>query len=129
MATKFYHCNICGNVMAAVVPSGIIPFCCDCKMEELVYHTTDTGHEAHVPVVERVNDMTLKIKVGETPHHATKEHHICFIVVETCHGAIMRHLDKCSAPEITVLCKEDPVAVYAYCNLHGLWRCQCKAEK
>lgn len=128
MATKFYHCKICGNVMAAVVPSGVTPFCCDCKMEEVADNTLEGKGEWHVPVVERVNEMTLRVKVGKEPHPMTQEHHICFIVVETCHGAMMRYLDKCGGAEATFLCKEEPVAVYAYCNKHGLWRCKCKEE-
>lgn len=123
MAAKFYHCIVCGNVMAAVVPSGVVPVCCDCKMEELVPNSVDGKSESHVPVVERINDCTIKVKVGKDPHPMTKEHHICFIEVETAKGAMIQYIDKCDAPEATFLCKEDPIAVYAYCNLHGLWRC------
>lgn len=122
MATKFYHCNVCGNVMAAVVPSGVTPFCCECKMEELVPCSSDGKTEYHVPEVKRVNEYTIKVKVGKDYHPMTKEHHICFIVVETKDGAMMRYLSPNEPPEATFLCAEDPIAVYAYCNLHGLWR-------
>lgn len=126
METTFYHCNVCGNVMAAVVPSGVIPFCCECQMEAMVPNTKEGKSEHHVPVVERINECTIKVKVGKEYHPMEKDHHICFIVIETKDGAIMRYLEKCGAPEATFLCSEDPVAVYAYCNKHGLWRCCCK---
>jgi superoxide reductase len=49
------------------------------------------------------------------------EHHISFIYVETENGGIIAHLkDK---PEATFcICNDKPVAVYEYCNLHGLWK-------
>jgi superoxide reductase len=34
-------------------------------------------------------------------------------------------LDVTGAPEVTfALADETPVAVYAYCNLHGLWKAE-----
>ena len=122
MATKFYHCNVCGNVMAAVIPSGVDPFCCDCQMEEVIPNDVDASLEMHVPVVSRVNEYTIRVKVGSNPHPNLPFHYIRFIVVETAHGATMRNLKPGEAPDVTFLCAEDPIAVYAYCNKHGLWR-------
>jgi superoxide reductase len=50
----------------------------------------------------------------------TPEHHIAFIYVETEHGGIRINLK--DRPEAVVcICTDSPVAVYEYCNLHGLW--------
>lgn len=122
MGSRYYHCKVCGNVLAAVLPSGVTPFCCDCKMDSLAENSIEGKGEWHVPVVERVNDCTIRVKIGKEPHPMTKEHHICFIVVETARGATIRYLDADEAPDVNILCKETPVAVYAYCNLHGVWR-------
>ena len=53
---KFYKCNKCGNVVLAAVDSGVVPFCCGEKMEELVANTVDASTEKHVPVVEKIDD-------------------------------------------------------------------------
>ncbi len=122
MAAKFYHCNVCGNVMAAVVPSGVVPFCCESEMECLEVHGADGANEYHIPEVTLLSDNVIKVKVGKEFHPATPEHHICFVVVETEDGATMRYLKPTELPEVTIHCDAHPKAVYAYCNKHGLWR-------
>ena len=120
MATKFYKCRHCGNVIEKVVDSKVPVICCGEKMEELIPNTIDASQEKHVPVVTKVNDCTIKVEVGSIPHPMTEEHHIVFIYVETADGGIRINLtDK---PEAVVcVCKSKPIAVYEYCNLHGLW--------
>ena len=75
----------------------------------------------HVPVVTRLDDCRIKVEVGSVAHPMTPEHHIAFIYVETENGGIRVNLkDK---PETVVcVCTDKPVAVYEYCNLHGLWK-------
>jgi superoxide reductase len=49
------------------------------------------------------------------------EHHIAFIYVETQRGGI--RVDLKDEPVAVVYVGNDkPVAVYEYCNLHGLWK-------
>ncbi len=122
MAAKFYHCNVCGNVMAAVVPSGVIPFCCDSMMTELDPQNAEGTVEYHVPEVQILEDNRVRVKVGREYHPATLEHHICFIVVETEQGAVIRYLKPTDRPAVTIQCDGTPLMVYAYCNRHGLWR-------
>jgi superoxide reductase len=51
----------------------------------------------------------------------TPEHHIAFIYVETKHGGM--RFDLIDRPEaIFCACTDTPVAVYEYCNIHGLWK-------
>lgn len=122
MAAKFYHCNICGNVMAAVVPSGVVPFCCNSEMTELPLQHTEGTSEHHVPEVTLMDHNVIRVKVGRDLHPSTHDHHICFIVVETDRGATMRNLSPTELPEVTIQCDGCPEVVYAYCNRHGLWR-------
>ena len=124
MAAKFYHCNVCGNVMAAVVPSGVVPYCCDSEMDELMSNTSDGAGEYHVPEVKLLEDNVVQVRVGKEFHPATSDHHICFIVVESDHGATIRYLTDIQAPEVVIHCDGCPKVVYAYCNKHGLWRKQ-----
>ena len=121
MATKFYKCNHCGNVIIKTVDSGVPVVCCGEKMVELVPNTVDASQEKHVPVVTRVDDCRIKVEVGSVPHPMTEEHHIAFIYVATENGGVQISLkDKPEAVFCT--CNDKPVAVYEYCNLHGLWK-------
>ena len=121
MATKFYKCNHCGHGIVKVVDSKVPVVCCGEKMQELIPNTVDASNEKHVPVVTRLDDCRIKVEVGSVAHPMTPEHHISFIYVETENGGIRVNLkDK---PEAVVcVCSDKPVAVYEYCNLHGLWK-------
>jgi superoxide reductase len=90
-------------------------------MEEMVAGTVDASREKHIPVVTKLDDCRIKVEVGSVAHPMLPEHHIAFIYVETEDGGIRVNLkDK---PEAVICtCSSKPVAVYEYCNLHGLWR-------
>lgn len=121
MAVRFFKCRRCGNVAVKVVDSKVPLVCCGEKMEELVANTVDASAEKHVPVVTRIDECKIKIEVGSAPHPMLPEHHIAFIYVETENGGI--RIDLTDKPEAVVCtCGSKPVAVYEYCNLHGLWK-------
>ena len=86
MATKFFVCTTCGNVVVKFVDSGVTPFCCGKAMVELIPGTSDGAVEKHLPVVESVGKHTIRVKVGAMPHPMTGEHHISFICLETENG-------------------------------------------
>ncbi len=121
MKTKFYRCRHCGNVIVKLVDSNVPVVCCGEQMEWLRPNTVDASVEKHVPVVTRLDDCRIKIDVGSNPHPMLPEHHIVFIYVETENGGIRVDLD--DKPEaIVCVCCSKPIAVYEYCNLHGLWK-------
>lgn len=123
MAIKFYKCAVCGNVAVKVVDSRVPLVCCGQKMEELVPNTVDASGEKHVPVVTRIDDCRIKVEVGSVPHPMTPEHHIAFIYVETENGGMRVDLPHEGVAEaVFCTCADKPVAVYEYCNLHGLWK-------
>lgn len=121
MATKFYKCEMCGNVVVKLVDSKVPLVCCGQKMQELVPNTVDASGEKHVPVVTRLDGNMIKVEVGSVAHPMTDEHHIAFIYVETEDGGIK--VDLKDKPEAVIaLGTSKPIAVYEYCNLHGLWK-------
>lgn len=122
METKFYHCKICGNLIMKVHDGGAVPQCCGEEMEELIPNTSDGKNEYHLPVVVQCDDKMVKVKVGHEPHPMTHAHHISFIYIETKHGGQLIHLKEEHPAEITLSMCEKPTAIYAYCNLHGLWK-------
>lgn len=121
MTTKFYRCATCGNVIQKIVDSKVPVVCCGEKMHELVANTVEASVEKHLPVVTAVDDNHIKVEVGSVAHPMLPEHHIAFIYVETETGGI--RVDLTDKPEATIcVCDSKPVAVYEYCNLHGLWK-------
>lgn len=127
MATKFYFCKHCGNVVVKMVDSGVTPVCCGEEMIELTPNTIEGSGEKHLPVIERIDDCTLRVKVGSAPHPMMPQHHIVFICLETKNGIQVRQLDPEKPAEAEFCgCKDPVVAVYEYCNLHGLWKTSCE---
>ncbi len=125
MAVKFFKCSHCGNVIVKVVDAGVPVVCCGEKMQELVPNTVDASGEKHVPVVTRLADDKIKVEVGSVAHPMLEEHHIAFVYVETKNGGIQVNLKDEPNAVITVPVDE-VVAVYEYCNLHGLWKSDVK---
>ena len=121
METKYYKCEHCGSVVIKAVDSGVPLVWCGEKMKELVPNTVDASQEKHVPVVTRLDECLIKVEVGSVAHPMTPEHHIAFIYVETENGGM--RIDLKDKPEaVFCTCNDKPIAVYEYCNLHGLWK-------
>ena len=90
-------------------------------MQKLEPNTVEASGEKHLPVAVLEGD-TLHVSVGSVEHPMTAEHLIQWIFVETEQGGQIRYLQPGQTPKADfVLGGEKPVAVYAYCNLHGLW--------
>ena len=120
--SKFYICEHCGNIVGMVNNAGVPMMCCGKKMTELVPGTVDASREKHVPVVA-VEGNLVTVFVGSAAHPMIAEHSILWVYLETDRGGQRKCLAVGSEPKVTfALCDEKPVAVYAYCNLHGLWK-------
>ena len=119
---KFYTCDHCGNLAVLVVNKGVPIVCCGQNMSELVPNTVDAATEKHLPsVTASVNG--LDVQVGSVPHPMTEEHHITFVYIETEQGGQRKALKSGMEPKLEFsLVADKPIAVYAYCNLHGLWK-------
>lgn len=128
MEERFYLCNTCGNLMIAAIASGVVPYCCGEKMTLLKPNTSDGNTEKHVPVVSIKSDHTLSVKVGSKAHPMTAEHNIRFICLVTDIEVVIRYLNENDPPEACIQFNGKPKAVYAYCNIHGLWRADVKEE-
>ena len=120
---KFYRCEHCGNIVTFVNEAGVPVVCCGQKMTELVPGTSDGAHEKHVPVAE-AGAGKVSVKVGSVEHPMMDAHYIQFIALETNQGCQIKYLKPGQAPAATFALAEgeEVVAVYEYCNLHGLWK-------
>lgn len=123
MEQKFLYCKHCGKIVAVVNETGVPVKCCGETMQELVPNTVDASNEKHVPVYEREGNL-LTVKVGSISHPMDENHYIQWVSVQTAQGNQRKALTPGSAPELKFLVAEDDEvqAVYAYCNLHGLWK-------
>ncbi len=120
--TKFYICPHCGNIVEVVHDAGVKPFCCGQKMQELVPNTVDASGEKHIPAV-KVGDGIVEVNVGSVDHPMVDVHWIEWVQLVTDKGSYRKWLNPGEAPNVKfLLSRENPVAVYAYCNLHGLWK-------
>ncbi len=118
---KFYICRHCGNLIEVVHDAGVPIVCCGQKMEALVPNTTDAAGEKHLPVVT-VEEGAVNVNVGSVTHPMLDAHYIEWVYVQTEKGGMRKHLKPGQDPNVTFCLEDDkPVAVYAYCNLHGLW--------
>ena len=120
---KFYICETCGNIITHVNASGVPVFCCGKPMKELVPGTTDAAVEKHVPVYT-VEGNTVTVQVGSVEHPMLDVHFIQWVAVESKEGVQIKYLQPGQAPKAVFALSEgdELVAVYEYCNLHGLWK-------
>ena len=119
---KFYICEKCGNIVGMIHNGGVPMMCCGQKMTKLEAGVVEASFEKHIPVVV-VEGNTVRVNVGSVTHPMSEEHHIAWVYLQTNRGGQRKCLDVTGAPEVIfALADETPVAVYAYCNLHGLWK-------
>ena len=123
MEMKFYRCAHCGQIVAIVKGTGVPVMCCGERMQEIIPGTTDAAVEKHVPVVERRGNLVF-VSVGSTAHPMLPEHFIEWVSLRTRFGNQRKALSPGQEPKVCfALCDGDEVeAVYAYCNLHSLWK-------
>ena len=121
---RFLVCRHCGNIVKVIDDAGVPVMCCGEDMEELEVGVVEASHEKHIPVVSVEGDL-VKVNVGSVDHPMSREHSILWVYLETSKGGQLKYLDVDGAPAVSfAIADEKPVAVYAYCNLHGLWKAE-----
>ena len=97
------------------------------EAKEITPNSVEASEEKHMPVVEHSGD-TITVNVGSVAHPMTEEHSITTVVLETNQGGQFKYLPHESNPvvQFTLASGEQPIAAYAYCNLHGLWKADIK---
>ena len=120
---KFYICEHCGNIVEKIVDKRVPVVCCGEKMKPLEAGVVEASREKHIPVVS-LGEGVVKVDVGSVSHPMSEEHSILWVYLETSSGSQRKNLKVGEAPVVSFALSEGekPVAVYAYCNLHGLWK-------
>lgn len=120
---KFVKCEVCGKIVAVVNDSACPTKCCGEPMKEMVPNTQDGAREKHLPVYKVENNI-VHVVVGEVEHPMLDNHYIAWIILETNKGNQRKVLKPGQKPEadFALLPGEEVVAVYEFCNLHGLYK-------
>ena len=122
MNSKFYICPDCGTLVEMIHDSGIAPSCCGMKMDELRPNSFEASGEKHIPAVSVDGDL-VTVNVGSVDHPMQSAHYIQWVQLVTENGVQRQMLRPDQPPKVVFsLNGEKPLAVYAYCNLHGLWK-------
>ena len=120
--TKFYICEKCGNLVEKIDDSGVPMVCCGQKMTPVVAGSVEASREKHSPVAT-VEGNVVKVVVGSVEHPMAEEHSILWVELKTDKGVQRKNLVVGEPPVVSfALADEKPLEVYAYCNLHGLWK-------
>ncbi len=118
--SRFFKCKYCGKIIFLLEEKGPSVYCCGEKMEEMIANTVEASFEKHIPVV-MINDDIVKVNVGSTTHPMEENHYISWIYLETDKGCQIKYCKEIPEVEFKLL-NEKVQTVYAYCNLHGLWK-------
>jgi len=110
-------------VIEKVEDKGVPVVCCGEVMKELQAGIEDAAFEKHIPVYTVEGD-TVHVFVGEVEHPMTAEHWIEWVSLKTDKGIQRKYLKPGEKPSVDfkILEGEEVEEVYAYCNLHGLWK-------
>ena len=125
MKQKFLKCEHCGNIVGVVKESGVPVMCCGEEMKEIIPGTVEASKEKHIPVY-KVEGNKVYVNVGDIEHPMQEEHYIEWISIQTKFGNQRKVLKPNNKPEVCFsICEGDEIeAVFAYCNLHGLWKAE-----
>lgn len=119
--TRFYICEHCGNIVGMIHSSGVPLVCCGQKMKKLEAGVVEASREKHIPEVS-VEGNVVKVSVGSVAHPMVEEHSILWVYLQTDKGGQRKCLSVGSEPAVSFAIEDEkPLAVFAYCNLHGLW--------
>lgn len=123
MELNFLYCEHCKKIAVEISnPKHVPTICCGETMKPIVANTVDAAKEKHVPAVT-VNGDKIDVVIGTVEHPMLPEHWIEFIVLETKKGFQIKYLHAGDAPKaVFTVADDEALAVYEYCNLHGLWK-------
>ncbi|MCH5290991.1 MAG: desulfoferrodoxin [Treponema sp.] len=124
MEVKFFKCSRCGQFLTVLDPKCPGVSCCGEPATELKANTSDGAAEKHVPAVT-VDGNRVSVNVGSVDHPMADDHYIQWVYVHTENGGQQKNLVPGQKPHADfVLADDKAVAVYGYCNKHGLWVAQ-----
>lgn len=118
---NIYYCEICKRI-CYTYPVDSTLVCCGEEMILLKPKKEEEGNEKHLPVVEKINDNQISVKVGSVPHPMLEKHFIQWIFIENGDKYYIKTFKPEDKPETEFFVDfSKEIKVYEYCNIHGLW--------
>jgi superoxide reductase len=119
---QIYKCNVCGNIVELLHVGGGTLVCCGQPMQLLLEKTEDVGKEKHVPVIEKISETKVRVKIGSIPHPMEEKHYIEWIEIIADGRTYKKFLKPANKPEAEFEIKAEEILAREYCNIHGLWK-------
>ena len=120
--SEIYICELCGNIIEVLEGTDGTLVCCGQDMVLQKENSTNAVQEKHVPVVT-VNGTTATVQVGSVAHPMETQHYIGWIELLQGDKGQRVYLKPNDAPQVVFTIESGvPIAVRAFCNLHGLWK-------
>ena len=86
-------------------------------------NAVDAAVEKHVPAIDLQRDgHIIHVTIGEVEHPMLEEHYIEWVALEASDRLEIHYLKPGQTPTTFFAGGVKGGAVYAYCNLHGLWK-------
>lgn len=118
---NIYYCKLCGRICYTYPVDSPLD-CCKEPMILLEAKKEEEGNEKHLPVVEKIGDNKISVKVGSVEHPMLEKHFIQWIFIENGDRYQIKTFNPGDKPEAEFnVDLSQPVKVYEYCNIHGLW--------
>lgn len=130
MAKRYevYKCEPCGNIVWVLHGGQGALVCCGEEMKLMEPQTAEMKLEKHVPVLEKI-DGGYRVVVGSELHPMLDAHYIEWIALCTETQTHFQFLEPGQEPAAEFFMEGEPLYLYEYCNLHGLWLNDLKASE
>lgn len=130
MEITFKRCNLCGQIVGIINDTGVPLVCCGEEMETISPRTVEAElGEKHIPTYKKDKNKLI-VEVGKVLHPSTDDHYISWIALLTNKGYQRKNLKPKDTPKVVFMLEEDeePLEIYAYCNIHSLWELDIKHD-
>ena len=116
---QFFKCIADGSFLTSLSNDSAAP----AGYELVEANSVDAAVEKHVPSVELQRDgYIIHVTIGEVEHPMTAEHYIEWVALESGDRLEFHYLKPGQTPTTFFAGGVKSGTVYAYCNLHGLWK-------
>ncbi len=123
---NIYYCKHCKRI-CYTYPVDSTLVCCGDEMTLLKPKTVDEGNEKHLPVIEKVAENKISVKVGEVQHPMLENHYIQWIFVSNGDRYQIKQFKPVDVPQAEFFVDfGQKIEVYEFCNIHGLWMAEFK---
>lgn len=116
---QFFKADDTSNFVIAITDNAVVPT----GYSLVEANSVDAAVEKHVPSIDLQRDgHIIHVTVGEVEHPMTDEHFIEWVALEADDRLEVHYLKPGQTPATFFAGGVKSGTIYAYCNLHGLWK-------